>query len=253
MVRNIVGQPMNLFNFREFMDSRKIVLIKVSKGILGAENAQLLGSLIIAKIYEAAMSRADMPSESRQDFYFYIDEFQNFSTESFGEILSESRKYRLSLTFANQYLGQLPAGIRQTVFGNVGNIIGFRVGGGDAAVLADEFKPRFSPEDIMNLGARDFYVKMSIDGEVQEAFSGRTLELHTPLESEHFAKECVRLSRSKYSLPLEQAKEALNFSEYGVYEREARAEAESRAEGAIESDDDDAEAYGAEEERSPEA
>ena len=139
------------------------------------------------------------------------------------------------------------------MFGNVGNIIGFRVGGGDAAVLADEFKPRFSPEDIMNLGARDFYVKMSIDGEVQEAFSGRTLELHTPLESEHFAKECVRLSRSKYSLPLEQAKEALNFSEYGVYEREARAEAEAMTEGASESDEDDAAAYGAEEERSPEA
>ncbi|NDC38845.1 MAG: type IV secretory system conjugative DNA transfer family protein [Proteobacteria bacterium] len=252
MVRNIVGQPMNLFNFREFMDSRKIVLIKVSKGILGAENAQLLGSLIIAKIYEAAMSRADMPSESRQDFYFYIDEFQNFSTESFGEILSESRKYRLSLTFANQYLGQLPAGIRQTVFGNVGNIVGFRVGGGDAAVLADEFKPRFSAEDIMNLGARDFYVKMSIDGEVQEAFSGRTLELHTPLESEHFAKECVRLSRSKYSLPLDHAKEALNFSEYGVYEREARAETDSATEpeGTFA---EEAEQFESEAEQSPEA
>lgn len=231
MVRNIVGQPMNLFDFREFMDSRKIVLIKVSKGILGAENAQLLGSLIIAKVYEAAMSRADIPSESRQDFYFYVDEFQNFATESFGEILSESRKYRLSLTFANQYLGQLPASTRQTVFGNVGNILAFRVGGGDAAVLADEFKPRFSAEDIMNLGARDFYVKMSIDGEVQEAFSGRTLELHTPLESEHFAKECVRLSRSKYCLPIEHAEEALNFSEYGVYERDARAEEEAGAEG----------------------
>lgn len=220
MVRNIIGQPMNLFNFREFMDTRKIVLMKVSKGILGAENAQLLGSLIIAKVYEAAMSRADMPTESRQDFYFYIDEFQNFATESFGEILSESRKYRLSLTFANQYLGQLPANTRQTVFGNVGNILSFRVGGADAATLAEEFKPRFSAEDIMNLGARDFYIKMSIDGEVQETFSGRTLEIQVPLESQHFAKECIRHSRTKYSLPLEHAVEALNVSEYGVYDRE---------------------------------
>jgi hypothetical protein len=142
-IRNILGQSQNAFNFRSFMDSRKIVLIKISKGVLGSENATLLGTLIIWKIYEAAMSRADMPAEDRKDFFLYVDEFQNFATESFTEILSESRKYNLSLTFANQYLGQLPGNIRKTVFGNVANILSFRVGSDDAGIVSPEFKPLF--------------------------------------------------------------------------------------------------------------
>jgi hypothetical protein len=213
MIRNILGQPTNTFDFREFIDSRKIVLFKISKGVLGAENASLLGSLIIWKLYEAAMSRADMPVESRQDFYFYVDEFQNFATQSFGEILSESRKYRLCLTFANQFLGQLPAQVKETVFGNIANLLCFRVGADDAATVAQEFKPTFGADDLLNLPLREFYVKMSVDGEVQESFSGRTLDVPKPVAAESVAKECLDHSRSKYALPLAQAQEQLALSE----------------------------------------
>jgi|LauGreDrversion4_2_1035121.scaffolds.fasta_scaffold33946_2 hypothetical protein len=213
MIRNILGQPTNTFDFRDFIDSRKIVLFKISKGVLGAENASLLGSLIIWKLYEAAMSRADIPVESRQDFYFYVDEFQNFATPSFGEILSESRKYRLCLTFANQFLGQLPQTVKETIFGNVANLACFRVGAQDAAVVAQEFKPRFGAEDLMNLPLREFYVKMSIDGEILEAFSGYTLNVETASSSDNSAKACIEHSRSKYALPLSVAQEQLALSE----------------------------------------
>jgi len=213
MIRNILGQPTNTFDFREFIDSRKIVLFKISKGVLGAENASLLGSLIIWKLYEAAMSRADIPVDSRQDFYFYIDEFQNFATQSFGEILSESRKYRLCMTFANQFLGQLPAQVKETVFGNIASLVCFRVGAEDGATVAQEFKPRFSAEDLLNLPLREFYVKMSIDGEVQEAFSGRTLDVPAAKSGENSTKECIDHSRSKYALPLGVAQEQLALSE----------------------------------------
>jgi len=213
MIRNILGQPTNTFDFREFIDSRKIVIFKISKGLLGAENASLLGSLIIWKLYEAAMSRADIPVESRQDFYVYVDEFQNFATPSFGEILSESRKYRLCLTFANQFLGQLPQTVKETIFGNVANLVCFRVGAEDAATVAQEFKPRLGPEDLVNLPLREFYTKMSIDGEVLEAFSGYTLDVQTAPASDNSARACVEHSRSKYALPLSVAQEQLALSE----------------------------------------
>ena len=203
-IRNILGQSQNAFNFRSFMDSRKIVLIKISKGVLGSENATLLGTLIIWKIYEAAMSRADMPAEDRKDFFLYVDEFQNFATESFTEILSESRKYNLSLTFANQYLGQLPGTIRKTVFGNVANILSFRVGSDDAGIVSQEFKPLFGDEDLLNLPLREFYLKMSIDGQVQDSFSGRTIDLKHPSEKENYAEECLAHSRNTYCKTLEQ-------------------------------------------------
>lgn len=221
MVRNILGQSNNLFDFREFMDNRKIVLLKVSKGVLGADNASLLGSLAIWKIYEAAMSRADIASESRQDFYFYIDEFQNFATESFGEILSESRKYKLCLTFANQFLGQLPESIRQTVFGNVANILSFRIGPDDSGSVAKEFNPIFGGDDFLNLGLREFAVKMSVDGEVQEAFSGGTLDLKYPHEGDTFVRECLAQSRSKYALTVDQVEEEIALSEFDALRRVA--------------------------------
>lgn len=201
-MRHILGQSTNLFNFREFMDSRKIVLLKVSKGVLGSENASLLGSMLVWKIYEAAMSRADIPAEDREDFYFYVDEFQNFATESFGEILSESRKYNLSLTFANQYLNQLPGQIRKTIFGNIANLLSFRVGADDAGAVASEFAPVFGDGDIVNLAIRDFYLRMSIDGQVQSPFSGRTLDLEYPQPGKDFADECKAASFKKYCVPV---------------------------------------------------
>lgn len=205
-MRNVLGQTSNLFNFREFMDSRKIVLLKISKGVLGSENANLLGSLLIWKVYEAAMSRANIPASDREDFFFYVDEFQNFATESFTEILSESRKYNLCLTFANQFLGQLPGNVRKTVFGNISNLLSFRVGADDADAVAAEFRPQFGSDDLINLPLRDFFVKMSIDGQVQDAFSGRTLDLVYPPAEESFAEECIAHSRKKYCMPVDQAR-----------------------------------------------
>jgi hypothetical protein len=213
MMRNILGQPTNSFDFREFMDNRKIVLFKISKGVLGAENASLLGSLIIWKLYEAAMSRADQSVESRQDFYFYVDEFQNFASSSFGEILSESRKYRLCMTFANQYLGQFPGDVKASVFGNIANLIAFRTGAEDAGAVANELKPRLGADDLLNLPLREFYVKMSVDGEVQEAFSGQTLDLDQPANASQNAQAIVDSSRKRYSTPLAQAEELLALSE----------------------------------------
>jgi len=205
-MRNVLGQSSNLFNFREFMDSRKIVLLKISKGVLGSENANMLGSMLIWKIYEAAMSRADIPASDRQDFFFYVDEFQNFATESFSEILSESRKYNLCLTFANQFLEQLPASVRKTVFGNISNLITFRVGADDANIIAKELQPQFGSEDIINLPLRDFYTRLSVDGEIQEAFSGRTIDLRYPDAEHNYSDECIVQSRKKYCVPIEDAR-----------------------------------------------
>ncbi len=201
-VRHILGQSQNLFNFRDFMDSRKIVLLKVSKGVLGSENATLLGSLLLWKVYEAAMSRADMPASDRQDFYLYVDEFQNFATDSFTEILSEARKYNLNLTFANQYLNQLPSSIRKTIFGNVANLLSFRVGAEDAGAVSAEFAPQFGDGDLINLAIRDFYIRMSIDGLVQNPFSGRTVDLRYPAPGKDFAEACIAASQKKYCIPM---------------------------------------------------
>ncbi len=211
MIRNIVGQPVNKFDFREFMDQRKIVLMKVSKGILGDDNASLLGSMVVSRIYQAAMSRADIPLEEREDFYFYVDEFHTFATSSFDEILSESRKYGLNLTVANQFLGQLPEHVKKTVFGNVGSILSMGVGGEDASILEHEFTPRFDATDLINLDVRNFYIKMAIDGETQEAFSGRTLDIDYPVVN--YADECLGASREKYSRPLEEVIEMLQLWE----------------------------------------
>ena len=180
LIRNIVGQPKSAFNIREIMDNQKILLVKVSKGLLGEENADLLGALFVTKIYQAAMSRADVREEQRVPFSLYVDEFQNFATDTFEEILSEARKYRLNLTIAHQYMGQLSENIQKTVFGNVGSIISFRVGSDDATILSEEYNPKFSERDIINLGVREFYAKLSVNGEIREAFSAKTLDVQYP-------------------------------------------------------------------------
>ncbi|MFA5829386.1 MAG: type IV secretory system conjugative DNA transfer family protein [Candidatus Gracilibacteria bacterium] len=207
MIRNIIGQPKNSFNIRDIMDGQKILLMKVSKGLLGEENAQLIGSMIITKIYQAAMSRADMREEDRKDFYFYVDEFQNFATDTFSEIMSEARKYRLCMTIAHQYIGQLSEMIRKTVFGNVGSMISFRVGAEDAVILEGEYTPIFNIRDIINLGVREFYLKMSINGELTEAFSGRTLDMKFP--EVDYTRQIIEASRKKYCNPREKVEENL--------------------------------------------
>jgi len=207
MVRNVIGQTNTKFDIRDIMDNRKILLMKVSKGLLGAENSALIGSMIITKMYQAAMSRADTPEEQRPDFYFYVDEFQNFATDTFYEILSEARKYHLNLTIAHQYMGQLSAKIRQTVFGNVGSMISFRVGAEDARILAEEYQPIFGERDIINLGVREFYIKMSIDGEIREAFSGRTID--APKSTGDLSTQIRDMSRKRYCAPRSQVETSL--------------------------------------------
>jgi len=219
MIRNIVGQPETKFDIRDVMDNRKILLLKVSKGLLGEENASLIGSMIITKIYQAAMSRADMAEDDRADFYFYVDEFQNFATETFYEIMSEARKYHLCLTIAHQYMGQLSDKIRQTVFGNVGSMISFRVGAEDARILAEEYNPVFTERDIINLGVREFYTKLSVNGELREAFSGRTLNAPDPEPT--LVPNIITWSRQTYCMPKDEVAKVINAWDEGNLDAEA--------------------------------
>ena len=207
MIRNMIGQPITKFDIREIMDKKKILLMKVSKGLLGEENSSLIGSMFITKLYQAAMSRADTPEEQRTDFYLYVDEFQNFATDTFAEILSEARKYRLNLTIAHQYMGQLNDVVRKTVFGNVGSMISFRVGAEDATVLEGEYNPVFKERDIINLGVREFYIKMQVNGEQRDAFSGRTLD--APEIKRDYTEQIIAASRSKYCRPKKEVEEML--------------------------------------------
>ena len=217
MIRNIIGQPVNKINIRDIMDNQKILFMKVSKGLLGEENSSLMGAMIITKLYQAAMSRADMPEEQRKDFYFYVDEFQNFATDTFSEILSEARKYRLDLTIAHQYMGQHSGLVQKTVFGNVGSMISFRVGADDAGVLAEEYNPIFKPRDIINLGVREFYCKMSINGEIREAFSAKTMNV--PKIEKDYVKEIMENSRNTYCQPRKDVEDLLNkWDESGEFE-----------------------------------
>lgn len=222
MVRNVIGQAETKFDIRDIMDNKKIFLMKVSKGLLGEENSAIIGSMIITKMYQAAMSRADTPEEQRPDFYFYVDEFQNFATDTFYEILSEARKYHLNLTIAHQYMGQLSSKIRQTVFGNVGSMISFRVGAEDAKILAEEYRPIFNERDIINLGVREFYIKMSIDGEIREAFSGRTLD--APNSTEDLTEQIRAMSRQHYCAPRSEVETMLKKWDEAASEKPSKEE-----------------------------
>lgn len=175
IIRNIVAQAQSTLNIRKIMDDQKIFIVNLSKGRIGEDASRLLGGMIITKIQMAAMERVDMPEEDRQDFYMYVDEFQNFAVESFAAILSEARKYRLNLIMAHQYIAQLTEEVRDAVFGNVGTIISFRVGSPDAQFMEDEFMPRFTPEDIINLPKYSIYLKLMIDGVTSMPFSATTL------------------------------------------------------------------------------
>ncbi|OGK45004.1 hypothetical protein A2957_01075 [Candidatus Roizmanbacteria bacterium RIFCSPLOWO2_01_FULL_38_11] len=197
IIRNMVGQRKNALDFEKFMTEGKIVIINLSKGKLGDENSALLGSLFITKIQQVALSRAKIPENERRDFYFYIDEFQNFATDAFTSILSEARKYHLNLTIAHQYMAQLPDEIKSTTFGNVGTIISFAVGGDDATYLSKEFAPVFDADDLINLNTREIYIKMTIDGKLTPPFSGYTLD--TPKSTIDYSKEIIDASRLKYA------------------------------------------------------
>lgn len=198
IVRNIIGQPKSSFSIRKAMDEGKIIIVNLSRGRIGEDNAAILGSLIITKIQLDAMSRSDIEKiEDRRPFYLYVDEFQNFATESFAVILSEARKYGLRLTVANQYVSQMPEEVRDAVFGNVGSMVTFRVGADDAQYLAKYFEPIFEPLDLVNLDKRDIYVSMSIDGQTSSPFSARSLNM--PAVNTDFSQQIIENSRQNYS------------------------------------------------------
>ncbi|MEX0933950.1 MAG: type IV secretion system DNA-binding domain-containing protein [Candidatus Paceibacterota bacterium] len=203
LIRNIVGQPKSSFDFREVMDNKKIVIMNLSKGRMGEQNADLIGSMLIIKIYLSAMSRADRgPSDIQKlpNFYFYVDEFQSFANETFANILSEARKYKLNLTIAHQYIEQMPDEVRSAVFGNVGTMAMFRVGAIDAEVLEKELSPTFAADDLVNLGIYQIYLKLMIDGLTSAPFSATTLP-PLPLPDVSFVEEVIQTSREKYSQP----------------------------------------------------
>ena len=171
MIRNIIGQSQSSFSFREIMDQGKILFINLSKGELGEENSSFLGLILVPRILMAAMSRADMPEDQRRDFYLYVDEFQNFATPDFAQILSEARKYHLNLIVANQFIGQIEEEVKNAIFGNVGTIITYRVGVTDANYLQHEFTPVFAEDDLLNIEKYHVYVKTTVRNEPVPPFS----------------------------------------------------------------------------------
>ncbi|MGB8815785.1 MAG: type IV secretion system DNA-binding domain-containing protein [Minisyncoccia bacterium] len=203
LIRNIVGQEKSSFDIRKIMDEKKILIINLSKGRVGESNAMLLGSMLVTKIYLAAMSRADIQEKELKklpNFYLYVDEFQSFANESFANILSEARKYKLNLTITHQYIEQMPEEVRAAVFGNVGTMITFRVGAFDAEVLEKEFAPQFTAEDLVNLGIFQIYLKLMIDGASSTPFSGATLPPY-PEPVISYKREIIEESRRQFAHP----------------------------------------------------
>lgn len=198
LVRNIIGQPRSSFNIRQIMDERKILIVNLSRGQVGEDNAALLGALLVTKIQLAAMSRANIGPEDRIPFYLYVDEFQNFATDSFATILSEARKYALNLTVANQYIAQMSVDVKDAVFGNVGSMIAFRMGADDARSMQKYFEPKFEEYDLVHMNNRNFVTSMTIDGEKTQAFSGTTLDL--PDQQFDQTPEIIEHSRRQYAV-----------------------------------------------------
>jgi len=201
LVRNIIGQPKSSFNIRQIMDERKILIVNLSRGLVGEDNASLLGALLVTKIQLAAMSRADIPANQREPFYLYVDEFQNFATDSFATILSEARKYGLNLTVANQYIAQMSVEVKDAVFGNVGSIIAFRMSADDARSMLKYFEPKFLEYDLVHMHNRHFVISMTIEGEKVPGFSAISLNL--PQQQTDYSEHIIMNSRRSYGVSRE--------------------------------------------------
>lgn len=203
LIRNIIGQTRSSFDFRKAMDEKKIIIFNLSIGRIGEDAVNLLGSLFVTKIYLAAMSRADMSDREMRDvpnFYLYVDEFQNFINDSFAQILSQARKYKLGLIVAHQYVKQMTEIVHDAIFGNVGTMIAYRIGAEDADAFEKEFKPTFLPEDFTNIGRFQMYLKLMIDGVTSSAFSATGMG-PWPEPEQSFVKEIIESSRALYSHP----------------------------------------------------
>jgi len=203
VIRNIIGQVHTKLDIRKIMDEGKILIVNLSKGAIGEDASRLIGALLITKIQLAAMSRVDTPEIDRRDFYLYVDEFQNFATESFANILSEARKYHLGLVVAHQYITQMEEEVRDAVFGNVGTIVTFRVGAEDAEFLEKWYAPDFLAADIVNLGKREMYLKLMVNGITSKGFSARTSDSLKAMEDSH-QDEVVAYSRENYATAREE-------------------------------------------------
>lgn len=208
LVRNIIGQPKSGFNIRQIMDERKILIVNLSRGLVGEDNAALLGALLVTKIQMAAMSRADVPAEQRSPFYLYVDEFQNFATDSFATILSEARKYGLCLTVANQYTAQMIPQVKDAVFGNVGTIVAFRMSADDATSMQKYYEPKFTAHDLVHMHNRSFVLSMTIEGEKVQAFSAASLNL--PPYGTDYTDIVVENSRRTYASSLDYVQRYVN-------------------------------------------
>jgi CxxC-x17-CxxC domain-containing protein len=208
LIRNIIGQPKSSFDMRKIMDEKKILIMNLSKGRIGEDNSRLIGAMLITKIYLGAMSRVNVSESERPDFYLYVDEFQNFATESFKDILSEARKYRLSLILAHQYIAQMDETVRDAVFGNVGTMVIFRVGAYDAEILEKEFSPDFTAQDIVNLGFASIYLKLMINGVASVPFSALTLP-PIPMPERFYVDDIIKYSRQTYASPKEEVEKRI--------------------------------------------
>lgn len=197
LIRNIIGQSKSSIDLRRAMDERKILLINLSKGKIGEENSALIGSMLVTKLYLAAMTRVDLPMHLRSHFYLYVDEFQNFATPSFANILSEARKYGLCLTLAHQYVAQLDETVRDAIFGNVGTMAAFRIGGADGEIFEREFAPEISTQDFVNAPFAQIYVRLMINGLTSRPFSATTLP-PIPQPSVSYKEQVIESSRKKY-------------------------------------------------------
>ncbi len=197
VLRGIVGQSKNKLKFRRIIDTNKILIVNLAKGKIGEDNCSLIGSMLSTMIYLAALSRVDLEEDKRKTFYLYVDEFHNFISLSFAGMLSESRKYALSLVIAHQYIKQLNPDIRDAIFGNVGTLISFRVGIDDANYLANEFSPTFNIYDIINLPNYHIYLKLMIDNITSKPFSATTIPFE--ILNESYKNKIIQLSRSLYN------------------------------------------------------
>jgi hypothetical protein len=219
-VRNIIGQPKSSFNIRKIMDERKILIVNLSRGLIGEDNAALLGALLVTKIQMGAMSRADIDLKDRIPFYLYVDEFQNFATDSFATILSEARKYALNLTVANQYIAQMMDSVKDAVFGNVGSILSFRTSADDARTMLKYFEPKFEEHDLVHMHNRHFVISMTIEGEKVQAFSATTLNL--PEQGKDNSAQIISRSRELYAYNRDEI-ESFMRGRYGSLKAEQRA------------------------------
>jgi hypothetical protein len=196
IMRPIIGQPKSSINFADILNNKKIFIVNLSKGILGDTNSYLIGMVMVGKIASAAFARAAIPKEERKDFYLYADEFQNITTDTIPKILSELRKYRLSFVMAHQFIAQVKENIRDSIFGNVGTMVAFRISDQDGEILKKYFAPVFNETDLVNISNYNAYMRLMLDGEPSRAFNIKSIMPET--QSISYRNEVVDSSNMRY-------------------------------------------------------